>query len=144
MRRAVVLAVGVAAFAASLACSLGRPGVQDELTAPDFNYITDEQLESAMWQLASGVRSLQAIFGSQRPVKQSQRPEVIRILDQMIAATDELGSDDVSTNHPRITRNLPRFREKLAIARSSVAMNPPRYYLVGNISGTCLACHASD
>ena len=38
-----------------------------------------------MWRLAAGIRSLQAIFG-EAPVKQSQRPEVIRILDEMIAS----------------------------------------------------------
>jgi len=144
MSRAALLAALVAVSATALACGGLRDGVGQESPAPDFNYITDEQLESAMWQLAAGVKSLQAILGSQGPVTQTQRLEVIRILDQMIAAADELGPDRVATNHPRITRYLVRFREKLAIARSSVAMDPPRYYLVGNLSGTCLACHASN
>jgi hypothetical protein len=144
MSHAARYAALVVAFAAALSCSGPRGGMPRESPAPEFNYITEEQLESAMWQLASGVESLQAIFGSRKPVKQSQRVEVVGILDQMIAAATELGPSGMSTNHPRITHNLGRFREKLEIARDSASMNPPRYYLVGNLSGTCLACHGSQ
>jgi len=142
--RAALLAAVVAASATAFACSGPPEAVQPQPPAPAFNYITDEQLESAMWQLASGVKSLEAILGNRGPVTQSQRLEVMRILDQMMAAADDLGPDGVSTNHPRITANLGRFREKLTIARGSVAMEPPRYYLVGALSGACLACHASE
>jgi hypothetical protein len=137
------MAMLVVVLATPLACRGSRPGAQAAAPAPDFNYITEEQLESAMWRLAAGIRSLQAIFG-EAPVKQAQRPEVIRILDEMIAAAEELGPEGVASNHSRITHNLGRFREKLEIARGSVEMNPPRYYPVGNLSGTCLACHASE
>jgi hypothetical protein len=136
-----VLAALVVAFAAVLSCSGPRGGTVRQSPAPEFSYITEEQLESAMWQLASGIESLQAILGSRKPMTQSQRVEVVGILDQMIAAADELGPSGISSNHPRITHNLGRFREKLEIARDSASMNPPRYYLVGNLSGTCLACH---
>jgi len=144
MGRGEVLAALVVAFAAVVSCSGPRGGVLQQAPAPEFNYITEEQLESAMWQLAFGVERLQTIFGSRQPMKQSQRAEVIGILDQMIVAADELGPSGISSNHPRITHNLGRFREKLEIARDSASMNPPRYYLVGNLSGTCLACHGSQ
>jgi len=143
MIRTAVLSAVVAVSVAVIACSGPRGGVERLSPAPDFNYITGEQLESTMWQLAVGIRSLQAIFDQRRPLTQGESLEVIDILEQMIVATDELGPDGVSTNHPRITHNLGRFREKLAIARNSAAMSPPRYYLVGHLSGTCLACHAS-
>jgi hypothetical protein len=144
MTRATSLAVLVAVLATGIACSGTRSGAQRPSPAPNFNYITDEQLKSAMWQLAAGVNGLQAIFGDREPVTASEHSDVIRILDQMIAAVDELGPEGVATNHARITNNLGRFREKLEIARSSAEMIPPRYYLVGNVSGTCLACHATD
>jgi len=144
MSQAVRYAALVVGFAVAVACSGPRGGVPRESTAPEFSYITEEQLQSAMWQLASSIESLQAVFASRKPLRQSQRVEVIDILDQMIAAADELGPSGLSTNHPRITDNLGRFREKLEIARESASMNPPRYYLVGNLSGTCLACHGSQ
>ena len=133
----------IVAFAATVSCSAPAGGGGHESPAPEFNYISEEQLESAMWQLASGVKMLQAIFAPRQPIEQSQRVEVIEILDQMIVAANELGPSGQSSNHPHITKNLGRFREKLVIARDSASMNPPRYYLVGSLSGTCLACHGS-
>lgn len=143
MNPGVRIAASVVAFGV-VACVGPREAVEPEAPAPDFNYISDEQLQSAMWQLAAGVKSLEAIFGNQEPVTRSDRLEVLRILDQMILAADELGPDGVSTNHPRVSIGLGPFREKLAIARNSVAMEPPRYYLVGNLSGTCFACHSGQ
>jgi hypothetical protein len=141
MPAALVVAIAVAV---AVACAGPRAGGPQESPAPAFSYITDEQLESAMWELAAGVESLRMIFAKRQPIRPDQREEVIRILDQMIAAADELGPDGVSSNHPRVTHNLGRFREKLAIARDSASLKPPRYYLVGNLSGTCLACHGSQ
>jgi hypothetical protein len=141
MRRAIVRGAGAATFAIWLACS--GLGGNPEPEPPAFNDITDDQLESAMWQLADGIERLQALFGNPGPIRPDQRPEVVQILDQMIAAADELGPAGVETHHVRITHNLGDFREKLVIARNSAAMNPPRYYLVGNLSGTCFACHGS-
>lgn len=126
------------------ACSGPRGGAEQAPPTPAFHAITDEQLESAMWQLADGILDLQALFARPKPIRQSERQDVVDILDRMILAADTLGPDGVSTNHRRITHNLGRFREKLAIARDAAASNPPRYFLVGNLSGTCLACHASE
>jgi hypothetical protein len=142
-RFALLLALA-GAISAPLGCSRPLEVGRRDPPAPQFDYVTDEQLESAMWRLAAGITSLNEILEPARSVSSSQRLEVIRILDRMIAAVDELGPKGASANHPRVARNLGGFREKLAIARSSVSMEPPRYYLVGSMSGTCLACHASE
>jgi hypothetical protein len=131
----------IVVFATVLACSGLRSDQTHEPPAPSFNYITDEQLGSAMWQLAAGIESLDELFTTRTPIRQDQREDVIAILDEMIMAADELGPNGIATNHERITYNLARFREMLEIARDSASMNPPRYFLVGNLSGTCLACH---
>jgi hypothetical protein len=143
IQRGALLAGLVAVLAGASACA-GTPEVfvESPPSAPEFSHISDEQLTSAMWQLAAGIRSLDTILGRQQVVTQSQRLEVLRILDQMMAAADELGPGGVASDHARLTNHLGRFREKLVIARASVALEPPRYYLVGSLSGTCLACHA--
>lgn len=143
----VALLAGLVAVLAGVSACAGTPEVTPEVaepvpSVPDFNHISDEQLTSAMWQLAAGIRSLDELLGSQQVVTQSQRLEVLRILDHMMAAADELGPQGVASNHPRVTHHLGRFREKLVIARASVALEPPRYYLVGSLSGACLACHS--
>jgi len=109
--------------------------------APSFNYISDQQLQSAMWQLAAGVSTLERILAADRVVTPQDRLDVIHTLDQMDAAVASLGPDGWPSNHPRVTRYAGRFREQLARARRNAALEPPSYYLAGNISGNCLACH---
>ena len=143
MDRAAALAVMIASLGLPLACGWMGQGPEPE-TGSDFNSIADEQLESSMGRLATGVREIQMLFGSGKPLRENQRSDVLQILDDMIAAADELGPEGVDSNHARMTHHLGRFREKLAIARDSVAANPPSYLLVNNIAGTCLSCHRSD
>ena len=142
MGRETTLLALTAALAMVFSCV--AVDTQREPAAPDFSYITDEQLESAMWQLAAGVTDIQAILGAESSVTRDQQIEVLAILDRMRAAVSELDPDAASPDHPQIAHNLDRFREMLAIARDSVAMEPPRYFLVGNLSGTCLACHGRE
>jgi hypothetical protein len=144
MKRAVMIAAGLSALGVLVACNGMGSGGKPETTAPDFDVITDAQLKSTMWQFAHGVRTLQTILGEDGTVDREQQAEVLHVLEQMIAAADALGPEPVATGHPRVEHNIARFREKLVIARNSAAMVPPRYYLVGNISGTCLACHGGD
>ena len=142
MGRKATLLVLTATLVMVLSCV--AVDTQREPVAPDFNYITDEQLESAMWQLAAGVTDIQAILSAESLVTRDQQIEVLAILDQMRAAVSELDPDAASPNHPQIAHNLDRFREMLTIARDSAAMESPRYFLVGNLSGTCLACHSRE
>ena len=109
--------------------------------APDFNYISDSQLQSAMWQLAAGTSRLDELLADGAPVTLEQRQAVIRILEGMEAAADSLGPEGLPSNHPRITHHLGRFNELLAKARRNVQIEPPSYYLAGAISGACHACH---
>lgn len=147
-RGALALAASFAGVLAWVAIGPGCAGPigrgTDAATAPELTVLSDDQLRTAMGQLAVGVTELQSILGDRGPVSEDERLEVLRILARMQAAADRLGPGDVPSGHPRIDRNLVRFREKLEIARESVAMEPPRYYLVGAFSGACLACHGGE
>jgi len=141
--RLAALVALAGAIGAPLGCSRLPEADRRDSPAPGFDYISDDQLHSTMWQLAAGITSLEEILEPAHAVSQSQRLEVIRLLDGMIAVVDDLGPKGASVDHPRVARNLGGFRKKLVIARDSVSMEPPRYYLVGSMSGTCRACHAS-
>jgi hypothetical protein len=117
---------------------------RDHTYAPSFNYVTDQQLSSAMWQLASGVTSLERILSPERVLTGESRLDVIRILERMDAAAATLGPAGWPSNHPRITQEIGNFREQLALAKRAVEAEPPSYYRAGTISGACLACHGGD
>jgi hypothetical protein len=135
--------VMAAALIAGVGCSSTLETTRRHTYAPTFNYITDQQLESAMWQLAEGIRHLDETLGTP-PVLPQQQLDVLQTIEGMEQAASRLGPEGLSSNHPRITHNLGRFREQLAIARRAVSVDPPSYYLAGRLSGTCLACHAGE
>jgi hypothetical protein len=123
------------------ACKSALESTRRHVYPPTFNYITDDQLQSSMWQLAAGVNDLERILGKDRPISAAQRLDVIRTLDAMKAATGRLGPEGWPSNHPLITQNLARFRAQLANARRALEIEPPSFYLAGTIAGSCLACH---
>lgn len=144
-RSGIARATGVLAASILLAsCSGALDATRRHTYAPDFNYITDAQLQGAMWQLAAGTSRLDEILASGSPVSFEERRSVIQILQSMQAAADSLGPEGWPSNHPRITEHLPRFQEQLARAVRNVQLEPPSYYLAGTISGACHACHGGQ
>ncbi len=108
---------------------------------PEFNFITSEQLKSTMWQFAEQVSKLETVMADQNIPSESRRQEVVLVLRKMEKISLALGGADWPSNHPKVSRNIARFREDLAAARSAVEREPPIYYLVGSISGACAHCH---
>jgi hypothetical protein len=56
----------------------------------------------------------------------------------------ELGPQDWPSNHPKVARNVGRFRKDLANAQRAVQVDPPSYYLAGSVSGACMHCHGDE
>jgi hypothetical protein len=111
---------------------------------PNFKYITREQLRSAMWQLAEKVNALDALMRQPGPIDATRRTEVRQLLTAMRAATTALQAQGQPTNHPLIGEHLDSFQRDLTLALTGVELEPPNYYLVGSVSGACLACHSPN
>jgi hypothetical protein len=135
----VVLAVTLAGTLA--ACSGLTARVRRHTYPPSFNYITQEQLHSTMWQLAQAVNNLDHIIHEPGVMDQERRVEVARLLVLMERATGELGGHGWPSNHPLIDANLSAFRADIVNARRAVEGNPPSYVLAGSVSGACMYCH---
>lgn len=137
------LLLGVAALLA--ACS---PGAAARLRAhtypPNFNYIPRDELDSTMWQLADRVKQLDDRMRTASNGDESLSADVVRILSEMEDVSRALGQGGWPSNHPRVSQNIEKFREDLSLARQAAAATPPRYFLAGSVSGTCIACHQAD
>lgn len=107
---------------------------------PGFRYVTREQLDSSMWQLAHAVRGLREALREQ-PVDAKRRAEIIQLLQMMDLATKDLSSHGWPSNHPLVDANLDALRADIAQARRAVEWNPPNYVLAGAVSGACMYCH---
>ena len=132
----IVLALG-SGLALSACADLGA-SIRPYTYPPNFTYISDEKLESTMWQLAEEVRWLDAVLRDETRTEPDRQQTVLRLLDQIDETTRELGTDRGVTNHPLLDAHLPRLRDDVALARSAVASNPPHYVLAGAVTGACV------
>jgi hypothetical protein len=127
-----------------MACTDIAALVRRHTYPPNFQYITQDQLHSTMWQLADSVRRLDAVMRQPGPIDAARRADIESQLRAMLDTTTALQSDGRPTNHPLLTAHLDRFRRDVTLALAGVEANPPSYYLVGSVSGACLTCHSAE
>ena len=108
---------------------------------PEFQYITREQLSTAMWQLAQHVDELDRIMKGPAPIDEHRRREIVQHLNAMERATGALGVEGWRSNHPLVDANLEMFRRDIVLAREAVEAYPPNYFMVGVLYGACVYCH---
>ncbi len=108
---------------------------------PDFRYLEQHDVTSAMWRLARDVRALKGLLGGTDGLSPESHKEVIRLLREMETTAGELDPAGRRSTHPRIDQNIGAFRRDLAMARQAAERDPPNYFLAGNVAGSCSYCH---
>ena len=141
-RRSIAAPLALATLA--LGCGAGIEGPRHHTYAPSFNYVSEEQRQSPMWQLAASIGNLEAILDRSERPSPEERQEVLRILRHMEKVSLRLAQPGEPTEHPRFSEHVPRFRESLREAREAVEHEPPSYYEAGTVSGACLVCHGQS
>jgi hypothetical protein len=147
-RPALAWRIGVVAMVAAvaigslvwLACAENAARIRRHTYPPDFQYLSDQEIQSTMWQVAALTTSLDEIFDNPDLVS-ARRLEILGLLDQLETSVDALRHEGVSTNHPLINANLDTFREDIEKARRDVAREPPSYLRASAIPGACKYCH---
>lgn len=129
----LVVAVALAGVVGA-ACQAFRP------YPPDFHYVTDSQVRTAMDRIARDVVELERLLG-RHGVLPDERDEIVALLADIHAQAESIGGAGVKTNHPLIDEQLPRFLSQVSAARRAAEAEPPNYYLAGTVSGACIACH---
>lgn len=119
------------------------PGLVRRYTyPPDFKYIDRTEMHSTMWQLADSVSELDRVMKQPGPIDTARRAEIKRLLTAMLATSSALQTEGRPTNHPLLSEHLDQFQRNLVQTLAGVEADPPNYYLVGTIAGTCLTCHS--
>ncbi len=108
---------------------------------PDMVYLGDAEVESAMLRLSKHIWSINDIFDSNEFMAGANRELIIGLLNQMEKEALTLGAGARQTNHLLIDEHIDEFRADVRRALRAVEEEPPSYYLVGRLSGSCLACH---
>jgi hypothetical protein len=131
----------IAALSALCACAGLAREVREYTYPRDFEYLTEDEIHSAMGRLALHVRALDALLAEGTARGGAQRDRVVELLRAMELETRELGSGDARSNHPKLDEGIDAFRERVASARREAQADPPNYYLAGTVSGACRYCH---
>ncbi len=120
----------------------GCAAVRKVTYPPDFTYLEKKTVTSSMHQLAVSIEKLDNMLremGSE--VSAPERERVISQLNAMESIADDLGAGTQVTNHLLLDEHIDRFKSDVINARHAVEAEPPNFYLVGRLSGSCTGCH---
>lgn len=138
--RGVALAL---AASATVGCGSGE-AIRRVTYPPDFRYLEQEEVKSAMWRLARDVRGLKALLSGANGLSAEDHAEVVRLLRDMETTAAQIDPKGRRSNHPKIDRNIDAFRRDLAMARQAAERDPPNYFLAGSVAGSCSYCHEAQ
>jgi hypothetical protein len=120
--------------------SVSKPA--GDQVAPEFTYITRQQLDFTMWRLARDVRELDELLRVPGSIDAARRSAIVAHLVSMeTAAADLKTQTGWHSNQPGVDAHLGRFEADAVRARRAVEGEPPNYYLAGYVAGACLYCH---
>ena len=86
------------------------------------------------------MRELDEILVDDSTVSSDQQQRVLGLLNKIKALTAELGGG-VTTNHLVIDEHIDQFKSDVNTAIYNARANPPNYFALGRLSGSCTGCH---
>jgi uncharacterized membrane protein YebE (DUF533 family) len=146
-RRSACRPLAAGAFAAAVLASGCSPGLGDTLRrhtySPEFNYLSQEQLETTMGRFARLLTQLNAIMAADAEIDAAERERIVALLRGLEAESRALGPGGWPSNHPQITAHVGAFRRDVERARLAAEREPPNYFWAGSISAACSYCHSA-
>ena len=113
-----------------------------EVTYPDnFVYLEQKQITSEMALLGNYMRQIDEILLDDSTISSEQQAQIANILSLIDASTDSLGAGSVKTNHLIIDNHIDQFKTDVNIALRNARSDPPNYFPLGKLAGSCVACH---
>lgn len=106
----------------------------------DFVYLDRQQLKSKMALLSFYMRDLDEILMDDSTINSEQQQRILQTLNKMQAVTADLGGG-VTTNHLVIDEHIDDFKSDVNRAIFNARANPPNYFALGRLSGSCSGCH---
>lgn len=108
---------------------------------PDFNYVSQNKLQTTMDQFAWYTQLLQKNLDHSE-ITPDQRLQTVQILKKMDELASQLGAQNLRSNHRQVGENIDKFRRDIREAREAVLQNPPDFNKARVVPGYCLRCHA--
>lgn len=107
----------------------------------DYVYLEQKQITSKMALLSFYMRKIDEILLEDSTISSDQQTRIEDILVSMRETVDSLGTGNVQTSHLVIDDHIEQFQSAVNLALSNVRADPPNYFALGQLSGSCAACH---
>jgi len=137
------LCVGLIVGLVLVACSNNPNGFPQIASPPPFDYADGDELRSRMHQLAFELQQLDLALMTETDSRPTFQQEIVSNLQDIERIGTSLQTGDLSTRHPFLRDKMAGFLADVSRARRDAAMNPPRLYMAGRVSGGCVNCHQS-
>jgi hypothetical protein len=113
-----------------------------KVTYPDdYVYLEPKQVTSKMALLSFYMRKIDEILLEDSTISSDQQTRIENILVSMSETVDSLGTGNVQTSHLVIDDHIEQFQSAVNLALNNVRADPPNYFALGKLSGSCAACH---
>jgi hypothetical protein len=112
-----------------------------EVTYPnDYVYLERKQLRSKMALLSFYMRQLDEVLLDYSIVGDDQQQRILYLLNKVNGLTAEFGGG-ITTNHLAIDDHIQEFKIDVNTAIRGARANPPNYFALGRLAGSCTSCH---
>jgi hypothetical protein len=114
-----------------------------KVTYPDdYVYLDKKQVSSKMALLNYYMIKIDEILLEGSTINSDQQARIEKILISMGDTVNSLEtSGDARTSHLVIDDHIGEFRSDLNLALNNVRSDPPNYFALGKLRGSCAACH---
>lgn len=107
----------------------------------DFVYLEQKQIRGEMALLSLYLGQIDQILLDGSTVSSEQQQRILAILSKIESSANTLGSENIRTNHLVIDDNIDQFRNDVYTAIHNASADPPNYFALGRLSGSCVGCH---
>lgn len=129
---------------ALVSCSDLAGTVRKVTYPPGFTYVSRDELDSRMHELAYELQQLDLALAPERDALSEQQQQVVGILRKMERIAGGIQAGEAGSNHPFLQNDMTSFLTILGQARASASMTPPQYFGAGRVSGSCTNCHVKN
>jgi hypothetical protein len=113
-----------------------------KVTYPDnYVYLGHNQITSEMALLSDYMKQIDEILFDDSTISSEQQAQIAKILLLIDVSTDSLGAGSVETNHLIIDEHIDQFKSDVNVALRNARSDPPNYFPLGKLAGSCDACH---
>ena len=87
------------------------------------------------------LRKMEEILTPNESISSENQAQILDLLTSINKTTESLLVGNRDTNHLVIDDHMDQFRSDVYAAIRGAKANPPNYFVAGQISGSCIACH---